>query len=303
MLRRFSPSQASCGLKVSMAVVAALLVANCSATRNETEAAATFSKSAAALADAVKTAYAQAPQDEADLRAGRYVTSDHSYERAQSLGITTLKGRMAAATVLSAYGQSLATLLDVKTQETNISTATGQLSAAVKGLPKSVLTQTSITASEIDTAGKVLTIAIEAYLDYRRREVLQQIVPVMEPIVTKLCAKFGNDFDVNQPGFAQVYYNAADRILDHAASVTSGGDLAARSTVLPVFQRVDAIRTKTEVTFATVKEAANSCVKSSLALRDAVQNPDASFDDILDFANKAEAAYSAVLAAISSKRG
>jgi hypothetical protein len=287
------------GITLFAAIGIAVSVSGCGVTRDQTDAAGAFSKSAIALADTVKTAYAEAPQDEADLRAARYVISGPPYAPPQSLGITELKGRLAAASVLSAYGHALSTLLDVKTQEADISAASGKLAGALKGLPKSFLAQTSITTAEIDSAGQLLTVFIGFYLDYRRREILEQIVPSMEPIVTKLCAKFGVDFDVDQPGwFANVYYIQADRILDHAVV----GDFAQRVTVQPVLQRLDAIRTKTRITFSTVKAAATSCVVSSKALRSAVENRTASFDDILDFANKAEGAYSAIQAAAAAKR-
>ena len=120
----------------------------------------------------------------------------------------------------------------------------------------------------------------------------------MEPIVTKLCAKFGDDFDINRDGFfANVYYSKADLILEKAAKVS----LTQRPLVQPTIQRVDAIRTKTVLAFSGVKQAANSCVKSSRALSDAVTNPTISIEDILDFANKAEAAYSAVHAAVRAQ--
>jgi hypothetical protein len=276
----------------------ALLVAGCGVTPNQTEAAGQFSKSAVALADTVKTAYSQAPQDDADFRAARYLISNGAYEEAKSGGITTLTGRLAAATVLAAYGQALSTLLDAKTQHSDVSNATAKLAASVKGLPPAVLAQTSINTSEIDSAGTILTVGIDIYLDYRRRQVLQQIVPAMEPIVTKLCAKFGDDFDINREGFfARVYYKRAGRILEDAAAV----NFTQRPMVQPTIQRVDAIRTKTVLAFSGVKQAANSCVKSSRALRDAVANPTISIEDILDFANKAEAAYNAVHAAVRAQ--
>jgi hypothetical protein len=281
----------------------ALFIVGCGVSREQTEAAGQFSKSAVALADTVKTAYTQAPQDDADFRAARYLIFDGNYEKAKSGGITTLTGRLAAATVLAAYGQALSTLLDAKTQASDVSSATTKLAAAVKGLPQSVLAETSITGSDVDGAGNILAIAIDFYLDFRRRQTLEQIVPAMEPIVTKLCAKFGDDFDINRDGFfAAVYYSRADRILRQASRVSSIGELEQRSHLQPTLQRVDAIRTKAIIAFSGVKQAANSCVKSSYTLKYAITNPSMSFDDILDFANKAETAYNAVHAAVVAQR-
>jgi hypothetical protein len=58
----------------------ASLLSACGVTRGQLEAAATFGKSATALADGVKNAYAQAAQDEADIRTAKYVvlSSRHS---------------------------------------------------------------------------------------------------------------------------------------------------------------------------------------------------------------------------------
>ena len=283
------------------AIIIAAPLQGCGVTRNESEAAGVFSKSASTLADSVKTAYSQAAQDEADLRAVRYVVGSGAYERSQSLGITTIKGRMAAANVLASYGAALSTLLDVKTQESDISGATDKLASAVKGIPSSLLKEASITSTEIDNAGKIFTVAAQFYLDYRRRQVLQEVVPSLEPIVTKLCKRFAQDFDFKRGGFAQVYYNTADRALDKSVAISTDGDFQHRAVLMSVFQRADAVRTKAQVAFTSIEDAASSCVDASVALRKAVADPTVSFDDILNFANKAEAAYSAVHAIAAAK--
>ena len=278
---------------------AATLLPACAVIHAEIEAAGAFGKSAATLAESVKSAYAQAPQDEADIRAGKFLVranNDDYYPRAGALGITTFDGRLAAAGVLSAYGQALSSLLDSKTQNADIVAATDKLAAAVKRLPADVRGKARITDAEIVNAGKVLTVVAEAYVDFLRLEAIRSTVPALEPTVTKLCNMFARDFDPDKPGFAQVYFNAADRILDTAQKM--GGDQAyqGRALVLPTFQRLDAIRTKTELSFSAVRKAATSCAKSSIALRKAVEEHEISFDDIADFANKAEAAYSAIAA-------
>jgi hypothetical protein len=292
--RRIKAKSPAAGVtSVFIASALALLVAACGVSRGELEAAGTFGKSASALADSVKTAYAQGAQDDADLRAARYALKGGSYESQQQRRLVQFKGRIAAANVLGSYGQALSKLLDSKSQDAEVAAATDKLAASLKGLPKSTLAQTGIGAAEIDSAGKILTVFVQFYLDHKRREVLQQIVPAVEPIVTRLCGMFQSDFDVDRVGFAQVYFNEADRVLSAGPA-----EADARAAVVPLMQRVDAIRAKTTISFGTVKEAAASCAKSSQALRKAVEDPTVSYEDILDFANKAEAAYSVIQSAL-----
>lgn len=296
--------------KLAVICTLASFTAGCGVHRDQ-EAAASFSKSASAFAATLKTAYTQAPQDEADLRAARYIIApglrpngSTNYEKPRALGgfdITMVKGRLAAAEALSSYGQALATLLDVQTQETDIAAATGKLAAALKNVPQSYLADASITAADIDNAGKVLTVFIDVYLNYRRREVLALVVPAMEPIVAELCTKFERDFDWRQSGFANTYYIFADRVMDSAMIVETDNDFQHRAIVQPIFQKADSIRTKMSVTYESVKDAAKSCIKSNLALRKAVEDPTISFEDLGDFANKAGIAYTAVHTLIVSK--
>jgi hypothetical protein len=286
--------------RFALIAAAALSLAACGVSRNELKAANAFGKSASALADTVKTAYAQGAQDEADLRAGEFIVSGGEYFRGDRNTIAQFKGRLAAANVLASYGQALSTLLDAKSQNSDIASSIDKLVASVKGLPESAFSAFGIKTSDIDGAGKILAFVFEFYLDEKRREVLQQVVPVMEPIVTRLCLKFRDDFDPKARGFAQVYSNTALAVL-RGATKTSAEDFGSRAAAVPMFQRVDTIRARTVSSFAAVREAANSCAKSSKALRDAVNDPAMSLEDIMDFANKAEAAYSVIHASFAKR--
>ena len=214
-----------------------------------------------------------------------------------------IKGRLAAAAALTAYGQALTALLDKKTQEGELAAATDKLTSALKAIPSSVLKDAKISADNIDGLGKVLVSFGDIYLDYRRREVLQTVVPVAEPIVNNICRLFAKDFDVHGVWFGEkLPSDAKDTLILASAAIRDNGNtLNNRSILVPLYLQVDNLREKMDVAYTSLMAAANSCVKSSITLRRAVENPTTSLDDIIDFATKAEAAYSAVQTLNKSK--
>jgi hypothetical protein len=303
-------------LRGAVILCIAALLGGCGVTRGQLEAAATFGKSASALADGVKNAYAQAAQDEADVRTAKWVvlSSRQNFDptpiRSGSyrtplirLSPKDISGRYAAASALTAYGQALTTLLDVKSQEGDLASATDKLTGALKGIPAKTLSQARVTPTEIDNVGRLITVFGDLYLDYRRREVLELIVPKTEPIVTKLCAMFGRDFDIEGGMFATIFFNDLDDVITSAdASIQKHADaLHDRAILLPIYQRTRAIRTKISTSYASLQEAARSCSKSSIALAKSIQDPTPTLDDIMDFATKAQVAYNAVMANVGQK--
>ena len=324
-----------CGARYTLILFVAGALSACGVTRNEFEAAAVFGKSASALADGATSAYAQAVQDEADLRTARFTVLNarqnfdttpilqKDYEKPLiSLSKADIPGRYAAAAALTAYGKALTTLLDVKTQEGDLASATDKFTEALKGIPSQTLNRARIKPSDIDDFGKLITAFGDLYLDYRRRETLELIVPNAEPIVTKLCLLFARDFNPDGGLFATILFNDLEDVI--AFTNASLGDSAKESTkddndkpevarkkqrdglhdraiLLPIYQRVSAIQTKVRFSYKTITEAAKSCSKANIALAQAVQDPTVTLDDILDFANKAEAAYNAIAAGAGQK--
>jgi len=310
---------------ILLAASAALLT-GCGVLSAQLEAASTFAKSTSQLADSAKSAYLQAGQDESTLRVVRYAVLGNPQDSPKLISAgnyqkpllnlmpsyISIKGRLDAAAALSAYGQALTALLDSKTQEGDLAAATDKFTAALKSIPAKDLTAAGIKTAEIDSAGAILKAFGNLYLDYRRREALEQVVPATEPVVTKLCKMFRNDFDILADGqaFAQVYYNSTDNILtavtrklkSDADSQGNGGDgLERRAILLPMYMQVAAIKNKTKDTYATVKTAGASCATASQTLADSIKNPTVSLDDIIDFAKKADAAYTAVTAFAAGK--
>ncbi len=304
--------------KSAPALCIALSLMGCGVTRGQLEAVSTFGKSATALADGVKSAYVQAAQDEGDLRTAQYVVlfrdNDFKPDPIRShppaytrplvrLAAKDIAGRLAAASALTAYGQALTTLLDAKSQEGDLASATDKLTASLKGIPTQTLKNAQVTAGEIDDVGKLITSFGDLYLDYRRREVLEQVVPIAEPVVTKICVMFERDFDVDAGQFATIYRDATREIItDVSVSLDKNADsLERRAVLLPIYQRASAVKGKMEVSYASVKDAAKSCSKSSRALAASIKNPELSIDDIIDFATKAQTAYNAVVASANQK--
>jgi hypothetical protein len=294
----------------------ALVLAACGVTRDQLDAVGAFGKSASTLADGVKTAYTQAAQNEADLRLAQYIV----YERGRpsdtpqqifadfkkplfDLSKTKIKGRTAAAGALDAYGKALSTLVDSKSQDSDFSTAVTGLAGAVKNLPASVLSSAGITGSELDGIGKIIVSVGELALDIRRRQVLEEVVPAAQPVVTKICRMFGRDFDLNgQLVGTLVGDETQQTLVDLENSFkTNGSTIQNRAILLPLYQKVAAINANFNVTFGSLKEAADSCATASVQLAAAITDPKYTLDDITNFVAKAQAAYDAIKAASGSK--
>jgi hypothetical protein len=293
-----------------------LALAACGVTRDQLDAVGAFGKSATTLAGGAKAAYAQAAQNEADLRLAQYVV----YEQGSSsdsprqifndfrkplfdLSKTRIKGRTAAAEALEAYGKALSTLVDSKSQDSDFSTAVTSLAGAIKGLPKSALSAAGITSGEIDGIGKVVISLGELALDVRRREVLEAVVPAAQPVVTKICRMFGRDFDPNGNVVGTIVRNETRQTLADLENSfkKNGSTIQNRAILLPLYQKVASMNASFNVTFGSLKEAADSCAKASIQLASAIKDPKYSLDDIISFVAKAQAAYDAIKAVSSSK--
>jgi hypothetical protein len=293
-----------------------LTLAACGVTRDQLDAVGAFGKSATTLADGVKAGYTQAEQNEVDLRLAQYIV----YERGPpsdtptqilsgfrkplfDLSKAKIKGRTAAAEALDAYGKALSTLVDSKSQESDFSTAVTSLTGAVKNLPSSVLSTAGITSSEIDGIGKVVVAVGDLALDVRRRQVLEEVVPAAQPVVTKICRMFGRDFDLNGNLVGTI---VGEETLQTLADVensfkANGSTMQNRAILLPLYQKVASINANFKVTFGGLKEAADSCAKASTDLAASIKDPKYTLDDITNFVAKAQAAYNAIKATSSSK--
>jgi hypothetical protein len=291
-----------------------LALAACGVTRDQLDAVGAFGKSATSLADSVKAAYTQAEQNEIDLRLAQYI----AYEQGSpsdtpkqilegfrkplfDLSKSKIKGRTAAAGALEAYGNALSTLVDSKSQDSDFSTAVTSLAGAVKGLPKSALSAAGITGSEIDGIGKVIVSVGELALDARRRQVLEEVVPAAQPVVTKICRMFGRDFDLNGRLVGTIVGNETRQTLaDLENSIKKNGStLQNRAILLPIYQKVTSMNASFNVTFGSIKDAAESCANASIQLAAAIKDPKYTLDDIINFVAKAQAAYDAIKAVSS----
>lgn len=305
------------GLPRSIAIVlVGAALSGCAVTSGQLSAAATFGKSASTLADGAKSAYAQAQLDEANLRTSKYVVLNYLQNFDPSpikkgdyktplirLGPKDIPGRYAAANALAAYGQALTTLLDSKTQESDLATATGKLTTSLKSIPAKTLAQAGITSADITDLGNLITSFGDIYLDFRREQVLEQVVPKAEPIVTKLCTLFERDFDTKAGMFGTIYSNNLNNVIisTEESLNRNASDLQARAILLPIYQQTTSVQTQMITTFGDLNAAAKSCMKTSVAFADSIKDPTLSLDDIVDFATKAQAAYDAVTAAAAQK--
>jgi hypothetical protein len=308
-----------------VAVVLCVNLAACGVTRDQLDAVGAFGKSTGKLANGVKDAYAQADQDEVDLRLAQQITSVLTSDpaiilksygaRRFDLSAKKIKGRLAAADALSAYGTALSTLLDSKTQESNFSDAATSLTAAIKGLPPSLLADAGITGDDVAGVGAIVVAFGKLALDARRREVLEEVVPAAEPVVTKICLLFGRDFDVNRPFVGGIVKSEVTKSIDNIERVftakdvannraaDSGATMQNRAVLLPLYEKMRGIRTKSLAAFGDINEAALSCAKASVKLAAVVKDPQVTLDDIIDFAKKAQAAFEAVKNLSGSKAG
>jgi hypothetical protein len=308
-----------------LAVMFCINLASCGVTRGQLDAVGAFGKSAGKLASGVKDAYAQADRDEVDLRLAKQITSVSTSDpavilkaygaRRFDLSTQKIKGRLAAADALQAYGTALSTLLDSKTQEGDFSDAATSLTTAIKGLPASLLADAGITSGDVAGVGAIVVAFGKFALDARRREALEEVVPVAEPVVTKICLLFGRDFDVNKPFVGGIVKTEITKSIDDIERVFTAKDVASnrtadsgaimqnRAVLLPLYEKMRNIRANSLTAFGDINGAALSCAKASVKLAAAVKDPQVTLDDIIDFASKAQAAFDAVKNLSVSKAG
>jgi len=295
-------------------VATLVLLASCGVTGDQAKAVTEFGSSASTLASGIKATYAQAADDVAQLyseqfviptpgiaarvHAGQFATTESFYGPFLPQNI---QGRTKAAAALGAYGTALTTLIDAKTQNADFSAAVTKLTGALKSIPATTLTEAGITTKQIDGVGSVLVALGEAYLDWKRRQTLEAVVPAASPVVGKLCALFASDFDpAKANNFADKYLEAA---FDNAGGARraleqSPGNLESRAVLMPIYRHARLLLDRGPTLFKPLQNAADDCVKSNAALAAAIADPKVSFDDIAAFVKQADAAYTAVQATI-----
>jgi hypothetical protein len=282
------------------------LLTGCAVTSGQLDAATAFGKSASTLAEGVKSAYSQAAQDEANLRTAKYVVlfGSGDYKKPLiALNPKDIPGRYAAADALAAYGQALTTLLDSKTQETDLATAASKLTGSLKNIPAKTLKEAKITPADVTDIGSIITSVGDLYLNYRREQVLEIVVPKAEPLVTKLCLLFAQDFDASGGMFGAIFSNSLNEVLvgTEKSIQQNSGSLQDRSILLSIYQQTASLQSRSMLTFNKLSAAAQSCVKTNVTLANSIKDPTLSMNDVIDFAAKAQAAYEAVRTAIDQK--
>jgi hypothetical protein len=185
----------------------------------------------------------------------------------------------------------------------NLASATSSFTSALKSIPTSTLKDAGITSADITDIGSLITSFGDIYLDFYREQILEQVVPKAEPIVTKLCTLFANDFDKRSPMFAAIYSGDIHDVIRFTEDTLKKQpeNLQARAILLPIYQQTMALQTQTAASFASLNTAAKSCVKTSITFANSISDPTISLNDIVDFATKAQTAYNAVMATIKQK--
>lgn len=281
-------------------------LAGCAVTRNQLDAATAFAQSTSTLGTSAQNAYSQAAAAEATLTTEYYIAhatpqaikNDDYIKPRIALARKKIPGRYAAAAALAAYGHVLTTLLDSKTQESDLASATSAFTGALKSIPAKTLKDAGIKAAQITNVGNLITSFGDIYLEVYREKVLRQVVPKAEPIVKRLCTLFANDFGKKKPLFRVMYSNEINDVLrfTEKALKKRPKNLESRAILLPIYQKTKSIQSHVMPALTSVNAAAKSCVSTSVVFARSISDPSISPADVVDFAKKSRAAYDAVMA-------
>jgi hypothetical protein len=176
-----------------------------------------------------------------------------------------------------------------------------KLTDALKSIPVSTLKDAKITAAQIAGLGSVLIAVGNTYLDWRRRQTLEAVVPATSPIIGRLCRMFGHDFDSDKlDSYAGVYVRTAGKNeADASGALSKNADsLQARAILMPMYRHARMLYERSDSLFKPLEGAATACDSANTALAASIADPKVSLSDIRDFVKEADSAFSAIQATI-----
>lgn len=238
------------------------------------------------LAADCKIATREKPEDLPECRA--YFAKALNLDSGISLG--NIEKRVNAVELLIQYGNLLIAFSE-ETQEKELNEAATKFMDSVKAFPDNTLS-----AEQISGLGQVVIIGGKWWVENEKKKALKQIIPVVSPLMAKICDALERDFDLKKPGVVQGVFNRQDRLANEAIDglKSKGGSIADRMILIDGFSFADRNKAAVETASQNILKSVESLRKADKNLTSLIANENISTEDIKAFADDAKTLANAI---------
>ncbi len=114
--------------------------------------------------------------------------------------------RINAVNLLSSYGELLVAFSEESYKE-EFRESADKFAASIASFPNSPLSK-----DKADALGKLVRSVEGIWIEHKKKIVLQEVVPVVSPLIQKICDSLEKDFDIKKGGIIQNVYLVQDRL-------------------------------------------------------------------------------------------
>ncbi len=196
-----------------------------------------------------------------------------------------------ATRALAGYGKSLAALVD-DTQSAELKAASNEFVASLGRVPQA---KERLNGEQLQAIGTVVETVGGLWIEKKRREAVTTIVNNSKDAVEYLCDLLIRDFDPNKGWVGMQLQVIEDPLMAVATNALyDGRTYSDRKIALEAFRLAHDSRMNRTQVLSRVTKAATAMKKANSALVNAIADSAWSFDDIQDFAQKAQSLQMAV---------
>jgi hypothetical protein len=202
--------------------------------------------------------------------------------------VVTVSG---ATQALAAYGKSLAALVD-DTQSADLKAASNEFVASLGRVPD---VKKRLSDEQLQAIGTVVQEVGGLWIEWKRKQAVTTIVNNSKDAVEHLCSLLIKDFDPKEGWIALQLQIIEDPLMGEATNgLYDGRTYNDRKIALEAFRLAHGSRMSRTQVLQRVTDAATAMKKANSALAKAIAKSDWSYQDIQDFAQKAQSLQMAV---------
>ena len=273
--------------------------AGCALTAQQKAAVSQFSGSATALGDVTSSQLNAMRDDTMRMTIERLLLGGKSKD--PNLGDQTSLDRgfdvervetvLGATQALAAYGKSLAALVE-DTQLAELKAASNEFVASLGRVPTA---KEHLSDEKLQAIGTVVEEVGGLWIEWKRKQAVTTIVNNSKGAVEHLCDLLVRDFDPKNGWVALQLQIIEDPLMAEATNgLNDGRTYNDRKIALEAFRLVHDSRMSRTQVLPRVTDAATAMKKANSALANAIAESAWSFQDIQDFAEKAQSLQTAV---------
>lgn len=194
-----------------------------------------------------------------------------------------ITSRVAAVDVLEQYGKLLMAFTTDR-HEKEVKEASNKFAKSVGDFPHNPMT-----AEEIDGLDHILSLVGGILVEHRKKEALEKVVPMVAPLIDKICDNLERDFDPTKPGV----YGTVDTVQDRLGTTAVEGlkappdSIGDRLLLIDGFALAQKNKAGVGTTSARMLKSIASLRKANAQLPEVIKSHKVGLKDIKEFGENA----------------